>query len=145
MHIMLFHWLSYSIPVKKQQTPQRWMEEGGEGCGLFCSPKSLQRSIGLQHCFNMVSNGYNIAPTLQCCVALKIVLSRVTSSLKAPPHFGGYSIYISLIICRLYFKGPDLVIHQPDSALEAMDDWCTKQHGEVYIPQNQKDNLSAHA
>lgn len=27
-------------------------------------------------------------------------------------------------------EGPDLVIHQPDSALEAMDDWCTKQHGE---------------
>jgi len=33
------------------------------------------------------------------------------------------------------------VIHQPDSALEAMDDWCTKQHGEVYIPKNQKDSL----
>ena len=88
----------------------------------------------------MVSNGYNIALILQCCVALKIELSCVTSSLKAPPHFGGYSIYISLIICCLYFKGPDLVIHQPDSALEAMDEWCTKQHGEVYIPKNQKDN-----
>lgn len=116
------------------------MEEGGEGSGLFCSLKSWQHSTGLQHCFNMVSNGYHIAPTLQCYVALKIKLSHVTSSLKAPPHFGGYSIYISLIICCLYFKGPDLVIHQPDSALEAMDDWCTKQHGEVYIPKNQKDN-----
>jgi len=27
-------------------------------------------------------------------------------------------------------EGPDLVIHQPDSALEAMDEWCTKHHGE---------------
>ena len=116
------------------------MEEGGEGCGLFCSLKSRQCSTGLKHCFDVVSNGYNIAPTLQRCVALKIELSCVTSSLKAPPHFGGYSIYISLIICCLYFKGPDLVIHQPNSALEAMDDWCTKQHGEVYTPKIQKDN-----
>ena len=102
--------------------------------------KSRHCSTGLKHCFNMVSNGYNIASTLQRCVALKIELSSVTSSLMAPPHFGGCSIYISLIICCLYFKGPDLVIHQPDSALEAMDDWCTKQHREVYIPENQKDN-----
>ncbi|KAL9965844.1 hypothetical protein ACROYT_G029698 [Oculina patagonica] len=27
-------------------------------------------------------------------------------------------------------EGPDLVIHQPDTALEAMDEWCTKHHGE---------------
>lgn len=27
-------------------------------------------------------------------------------------------------------EGPDLVIHQPDRVLEAMDDWCTKHHGE---------------
>ncbi|XP_020613985.1 oligoribonuclease, mitochondrial-like [Orbicella faveolata] len=27
-------------------------------------------------------------------------------------------------------EGPDLVIHQPDRALEVMDDWCTKHHGE---------------
>lgn len=26
-------------------------------------------------------------------------------------------------------EGPDLVIHQPDSVLEAMDEWCTKHHG----------------
>ena len=74
MLTLLWHWLSYyCIPVKKQQTPQLWMEEGGEGCGLLCSPKLPQRSKGLQHCFNMVSNGYNIAPTLQRSVALKIV------------------------------------------------------------------------
>ncbi|WAS94413.1 oligoribonuclease [Nannocystis punicea] len=26
-------------------------------------------------------------------------------------------------------EGPDLVIHQPDEVLEAMDEWCTRQHG----------------
>jgi oligoribonuclease len=27
-------------------------------------------------------------------------------------------------------EGPDLVIHWPDSVLEAMDAWCTQHHGE---------------
>lgn len=27
-------------------------------------------------------------------------------------------------------EGPSLVIHQPDSILDAMDEWCTKQHGQ---------------
>ena len=26
-------------------------------------------------------------------------------------------------------EGPIIAIHQPDSALEAMDEWNTKQHG----------------
>jgi oligoribonuclease len=26
-------------------------------------------------------------------------------------------------------EGPDLVIHQPDEVLDAMDEWCTRQHG----------------
>ena len=26
-------------------------------------------------------------------------------------------------------EGPDLVIHQPDSVLGSIDDWCLKQHG----------------
>lgn len=26
-------------------------------------------------------------------------------------------------------EGPDLVIHQPDAVLDAMDEWCTNQHG----------------
>jgi oligoribonuclease len=26
-------------------------------------------------------------------------------------------------------EGPDLVIHQPDEVLTAMDEWCTRQHG----------------
>jgi oligoribonuclease len=27
-------------------------------------------------------------------------------------------------------EGPDLVVHQPDAVLEAMDDWNTRHHGE---------------
>jgi oligoribonuclease len=26
-------------------------------------------------------------------------------------------------------EGPDLVVHQPDSVLDAMDEWCTQHHG----------------
>ena len=34
------------------------------------------RKTSSQHCWNIVSNGYNIAPALQRCVALKIVLAN---------------------------------------------------------------------
>jgi oligoribonuclease len=27
-------------------------------------------------------------------------------------------------------EGPDLVVHQPDAVLDAMDEWCTRHHGE---------------
>lgn len=27
-------------------------------------------------------------------------------------------------------EGPDLVVHQPDAVLEAMDEWCTRHHGD---------------
>ncbi|MEE9386421.1 MAG: oligoribonuclease, partial [Nannocystaceae bacterium] len=26
-------------------------------------------------------------------------------------------------------EGPDLVVHQPDEVLDAMDEWCTDHHG----------------
>jgi oligoribonuclease len=31
---------------------------------------------------------------------------------------------------RIVAEGPDLVVHQPDEVLAAMDDWCTKHHAE---------------
>ena len=34
------------------------------------------RNTALQHCWDIVSNGYNIAPALQRCVALKIVVAN---------------------------------------------------------------------
>ena len=34
------------------------------------------RSTALQHCCDIVSNSYNIVPTLQHCVALKIVVAN---------------------------------------------------------------------
>ncbi len=30
---------------------------------------------------------------------------------------------------ELVAEGPDIVIHQPDPVLDAMDAWCTRQHG----------------
>lgn len=27
-------------------------------------------------------------------------------------------------------EGPDLVVHQPDAVLDAMDEWCTQHHGD---------------
>lgn len=37
-------------------------------------------------------------------------------------------------------EGPDLVIHQPDSVLEAMDEWCTKHHAESGLTQQVRDS-----
>jgi len=31
---------------------------------------------------------------------------------------------------ELLAEGPDLVVHQPDEVLDAMDEWCTRHHGE---------------
>ncbi|MBX7079538.1 MAG: oligoribonuclease [Nannocystaceae bacterium] len=31
---------------------------------------------------------------------------------------------------RIVAEGPDLVIHQSDAVLDAMDEWCTKHHGD---------------
>ena len=38
----------------------------------------FQRNTALQHCFDIVWNIYNIVPTLQRCVALKIVVANHT-------------------------------------------------------------------
>ena len=36
----------------------------------------FERNPALQHCCDIVLNGYNIVPTLQRCVALKIVVAN---------------------------------------------------------------------
>ena len=36
----------------------------------------FERNTALQHCYDIVSNGSNIVPTLQRCVALKIVVAN---------------------------------------------------------------------
>ena len=49
----------------------------------------FQRNTALQHCCDIVSNGFNIVPTLQRCVALKIVVAnrlRVTLPLITFPE-----------------------------------------------------------
>ena len=37
-------------------------------------------------------------------------------------------------------QGPHFVIHHPDSVLEKMDEWCTKQHGKTGLTQAVKDS-----
>lgn len=37
-------------------------------------------------------------------------------------------------------EGPVIAIHQPDSLLNAMDEWCTKTHGESGLTQRVKDS-----
>ena len=37
-------------------------------------------------------------------------------------------------------EGPDLVIHQPDAVLDAMDEWCTTHHGESGLTQSVRDS-----
>ena len=42
-------------------------------------------------------------------------------------------------------EGPSLVIHQNESALEAMGEWCTKQHGGSGLTQRVRDSLLSEA
>jgi oligoribonuclease len=37
-------------------------------------------------------------------------------------------------------EGPDLVIHQSDAILDAMDEWCTTHHGDSGLTQGVKDS-----
>lgn len=37
-------------------------------------------------------------------------------------------------------EGPSLVIHQPDSVLEAMDEWCTTHHGASGLTQKVRES-----
>ena len=37
-------------------------------------------------------------------------------------------------------EGPSLVVHQSDAALDAMDEWCTRQHGQSGLTQRVKDS-----
>ncbi len=37
-------------------------------------------------------------------------------------------------------EGPTLAVHQPDSALDAMDEWCTRQHGKSGLTQRVRES-----
>lgn len=41
---------------------------------------------------------------------------------------------------NLVAEGPVIAIHQPDSLLDAMDEWCTRTHGESGLTQRVKDS-----
>ena len=42
-------------------------------------------------------------------------------------------------------EGPNLVVHQSDAVLDAMDDWCTQHHGESGLTQKVKDSTLTEA
>ena len=80
----------------------------------------------------------------------------------APPHFAGLDvdkdqilemacivtdgdmniiaevIPPTLLLCRhaselSLLQGPDMIVHQPDSVLEGMGEWCKEHHGKVSV------------
>lgn len=55
-----------------------------------------------------------------------------------------YIIEIATIVTdadlNVLAEGPAMVIHQPDSVLDAMDEWCTNQHGKSGLTQRVKDS-----
>ncbi|MEX0622631.1 MAG: oligoribonuclease, partial [Saccharospirillum sp.] len=42
-------------------------------------------------------------------------------------------------------EGPNLVVHQSDAVLDAMDEWCTTHHGESGLTQRVKDSILSDA
>lgn len=55
-----------------------------------------------------------------------------------------YIIEIATIVTdsdlNVLAEGPSLAIHQPDSVLDQMDEWCTNQHGKSGLTQRVKDS-----
>ena len=55
-----------------------------------------------------------------------------------------YIIEIATIVTdadlNIIAEGPTMAIHQPDSVLDAMDEWCTNQHGKSGLTQRVKDS-----
>ena len=37
-------------------------------------------------------------------------------------------------------RGPEIVVHQPEAVLEAMDEWCTEHHGQSGLTQAVRDS-----
>src|SRR5690554_1372285 len=46
---------------------------------------------------------------------------------------------------NLVAEGPVIAIHQPDSLLDAMDEWCTNTHGASGLTQRVKDSKTSEA
>ncbi|MCP8688130.1 oligoribonuclease [Marinobacterium sedimentorum] len=42
---------------------------------------------------------------------------------------------------NLIAEGPSLAVHQSDAALAAMDEWCTRQHGQSGLTQRVRESL----
>ncbi|QEQ97684.1 oligoribonuclease [Neptunomonas concharum] len=59
-----------------------------------------------------------------------------------PEH--DYIIEIATIVTdadlNVLAEGPSLVIHQPDSVLDSMNEWCVKQHGQSGLTQRVRES-----
>lgn len=55
-----------------------------------------------------------------------------------------YIIEIATIVTdadlNVIAEGPTMAVHQPDSVLDGMDEWCTNQHGKSGLTQRVKDS-----
>ena len=49
----------------------------------------------------------------------------------AKDHILEAAVLITDADLEIVAEGPNLIIHQPDSILDAMGEWCKKTHGEV--------------
>ena len=41
------------------------------------------------------------------------------------------NLSLSLSLSPFFRQGPDVIVHQPDSVLDAMGPWCREHHGRV--------------
>ncbi|WP_152207711.1 oligoribonuclease [Marinobacter changyiensis] len=46
---------------------------------------------------------------------------------------------------NLIAEGPVIAVHQPDSLLDAMDEWCTRTHGQTGLTQRVRDSTVSEA
>ena len=51
----------------------------------------------------------------------------------AKDHILEAAVLITDADLEIVAEGPNLIIHQPDSILDAMGEWCKKTHGEVWL------------
>lgn len=70
-------------------------------------------------------SSYRCTPELNPInVKFELLKASTLVDLYSITWFNQHTFYLTI-------QGPDLVIHQPDRALETMDDWCTRHHGQV--------------
>ena len=72
--------LALTTRDNKQQGVCKWTQHVKVMLYETIRNDDCERNTALQHCRGIVSNGYNIVPTLQRCVVLKIVVANGLAS-----------------------------------------------------------------